>query len=107
MKRLAFVAWCVGSAALWSALVFAACHFVLSRVWYLIPIGFYEAVNNGLLWTVRRFKPEYDPGVLQMDDPGLFLLLGLVCLICAAVVIPVSAYGWQRFNSWQVERRAE
>lgn len=99
MRRLAFMGWCIGSVALWFALVFLMGHFILSRIWQEIPIGFYETVNNGMLWIVRRFKPEYDPGVLQMEDPGLLLLLGVICAISAAAVIPLSVFGWRRIDA--------
>jgi hypothetical protein len=102
MRRLGFIAWCIGSVALWIALVVASCRFVLSRVWYEIPVGFYQATNNALLWVVRWVKPAYDPGVLQMADAGQALLLGLACLICAVIVARISAYGWRRFNSRRV-----
>jgi hypothetical protein len=106
MRRLAFIVWCIGSLCLWAALVFATVHFVLSRVWYEIPVGFYEAVNNGTLWIARRFKPEYDPGILQMDDPGQLLLIAAIGLICAAVVIRISTVGWRRLNARRRKEQA-
>jgi hypothetical protein len=99
MKRLALVGWLIGTFGLWLVVVFCIGNFILSRTWYEIPIGFYEVVNNSLLWVVRKFKPSYDPGVLQMEDPGLFVLLGVTCLISATIVIPISVFAWRRILS--------
>ena len=99
MKRLAWIGWLIGSIGLWLALVSSANSFILSRTWHEIPIGFYEIANNVLRWLVRKFKPNYDPGVLQMQDAGLFVLLGVTCLISAAIVIPISVFAWRRISS--------
>ncbi|WP_156954554.1 hypothetical protein [Paraburkholderia acidipaludis] len=99
MKRLAFISWCIGSIGLWLVMVFCIVHFILTHIWYEIPIGFYEITNDLTLWLVRKFKPGYDPGVLQMDDPGLFVLLIATGLISAAVVILAGTLGWRRFSA--------
>lgn len=99
MKRLIFMGWLIGSIGMWFILVFCINNFILIRVWYRVPAVFYEVVNNGLLWAVRIFKPDYDPGVLQMTDAGIFVLLIVTCLISAGVVIPVSIFAWRRIFS--------
>ncbi|MFP6561695.1 hypothetical protein WJ542_25805 [Paraburkholderia sp. B3] len=106
MKRLAFVGWCIGSLGLWLAMVFFIGHFILSHIWYEIPINFYQITNDFALWVVRKFKPGYDPGVLQMDDPGLLVLVIATGLICAAIVIPVGTFGWRRFSARRAPRES-
>jgi hypothetical protein len=104
MKRLVFIGWCIGSIGLWLAMVFCAVHFILAHIWCEIPIGFYEVTNDFLLWAVRKFKPGYDPGVLQMEDAGLLILVTAICLISAAIVIAASAYVWRRFGARRAPR---
>jgi hypothetical protein len=96
MKRLASVIWCIGSIALWLAFTKWAIRIVVARIWYDFPVRFCEIINDGLLWTLRRFKPAYDPGVLQMQDAGLLVLCIATGLICAAIVFPASAFAWKR-----------
>lgn len=105
MNRIKLIVWCTGTVITWFVLMTAFVRFVFRYVWYQIPDRFYEVVNNGTLWTVRKFKPEYDPGVLQMADPGILLLILLSGLTFAVAVIFASRFAWRRIKRQRFSRK--
>ncbi|WP_322047589.1 hypothetical protein [Paraburkholderia sp. J67] len=99
MRRILLIGWIILTIETWFGSFAFANHFIIARIINEIPIDFYEKINNATLWIVRKFKPEYDPGVLQMMDPGISALIFSTCLICAGIVVSISRFTWRRVLS--------